>query len=114
MNELEAIREFIIQEHPMDSIVLMQETLDHAIGFSQRVGELANQRELEFHLQYAEKLSELGRMEEETETMRKAKLNGWTAEAKKDLSDLKTLLGSLKSLRMMLMQAIKTRREEPH
>lgn len=96
-----------------DNIQLMEEMLSKSIGYSQWLGGIVNACEAEYHKLYAESLDKLSRLDEETETTRRAKLNSWTADKKRDLQDLKLLYGNLKSIRMALMQGIKTRREEP-
>jgi hypothetical protein len=113
MNELEEIVGFIKQSHISDSIREMELSLDLANGYSQRVGELLNLAIWDYEKEYANKLSDLQTMDDETETTRKAKLNGWLADKKKIVSDLKVANNSLRGIRMSIMQAVKTRREEP-
>lgn len=112
MTELEEIRAFIIEPHIDDSIGQMEEQLEKAIGYSQRVGELANAAEHRYEKAHAECIDRLEALTDETETTRKAKLMGWLADHKKELSDLKVMRNSLKQTSMSLMQAIKTRRDE--
>ncbi len=83
-----------------------------AIGYQQRVGELCNDAELIYTRKMEQELAGLREADEETETTRKAKLNSRTAEEKHDVIFMKNLYSNLKSLRMMLHSAIKTRREE--
>jgi len=91
----------------------MEESLSIAIGYGQRIGELLNEAVHHYERRRASLINELERHEDETETTRKAKLDGWLADDKKLVSDLKNLQTHLKALRMSLFQAIKTRREEP-
>lgn len=112
--ELLDIVQFIKDFRLGDSIKEMEEDLQKAIGYSQRVGELQNEAEFVYHRKYAEQLNKLGMAEDETETTRKVKLESWTAEAKLVWQNLKTMTNSLKAVRMSLMQAIRTRREEPY
>lgn len=93
-------------------IPAMERDLHYAISYEQRVGEALNQAVMDYKLFYAAKLEELGRMEDETETTRKAKLEAWTSEKKRTVDDLKQIKGSLKSIRMALHTSIKNRREE--
>ena len=111
--EIQGIRAFISEKHVSDFIPEMEISLEKAIGFSQRVGELANEAEHDYEVLHAECVTRLERLEEQTETTRKALLSGWLAEAKLKLSNLKVMRQSLKQIQMTLMQAIKTRREEP-
>lgn len=113
MNELEEIRAFISEPHIDDSIGQMEEQLERCIGYSQRIGELANASEHRYEKAHAECIEKLEALADETETTRKAKLMGWLADNKKELSDLKVMRNSLKQTMMSLMQAIKTRRDEP-
>lgn len=113
MTELEEIRAFISEPHIDDSIGQMEEQLEKAIGYSQRVGELANAAEHRYEKAHASFISRLEELTDETETTRKAKLMGWLADNKKELNDLKVMRNSLKQTMMSLMQAIRTRREEP-
>lgn len=105
----EFVESFSVPEHTGT----MEEMIAKTIGYSQWLGGRINTCEADYHKFYAEKLDSLSRMEDETETTRKAKLNAWTADKKHNLQDLKLLNGNLKSIRMALMQAVKTRREEP-
>jgi len=111
---MEDILTFIHQnEHISTEIPAMEKDLQHSIAYQQTVGELLNQAVMEYKLAYADRLSELERMEDITETIRKAKLEAWTAEKKRNVDDLKQIRATLKSIQMSLLQAIKTRREEP-
>lgn len=113
MTELEEIRAFIVEPHIDDSIGQMEEQLERAIGFSQRTGELCNIAEWKYERAHAECIEKLETLVDETETTRKAKMVGWLSDAKKELGDLKVMRNSLKQTIMSLMQAIKTRREDP-
>lgn len=112
MTEYDRIRSFIDEQHIVDAIPKMENQLEKTIGYSQRVGELINLAEHDYRLDYAERLSELKDLEEETETTRRAKLEAWTAAKKKTWQDLRTLYATLRSIKMSLAQAIKTRRSE--
>jgi hypothetical protein len=111
-NELTEIVDFIKQSHVDDAIPNMEISLDLAIGYQQRVGELLNEAIEDYEKGYMNKLDDLSKLDDETETTRKAKLNGWLAPKKRLVADLKTAHGSLKSIQMTLLQAIKTRRTE--
>lgn len=111
--ELKAIADFIKSTGVSDSIHEMEENLSLTIGFSQRVGELVNDAEFAYSKKKEQALDDLGSMEEETEVLRKTKLDSWVAEEKRTWQNLKMMYGNLKALRFVLMQAIKTRRDEP-
>ena len=114
-SELQPIKDFISsRRYISDSIAEMEENLEKAIAWSSRVGELLNEAERRYRLGYAEALNRLQSLEEETETTRKAKLEGLTADLRLDWQNLRNLNVILKSIRMSIMQAIRTRREEPH
>lgn len=113
MNEMVSIAEFIKSTHPSDSIFEMEENLGISIGYAQRIGELVNEAEYNYSVKKSEAMNKLLTIEEETETTRKTKLDAWVASDKKLWQDLKNLQRNLKSIQMSLMQAIKTRREEP-
>ena len=100
-------------KHIATEVPAMESDLQYSIAYQQTVGELLNQAVLEYKLFYAEKLSELEQLNDLTETIRKARLEAWTAEKKRSVDDLKLCKGTLRSIQMSLMQAIKTRREEP-
>ena len=112
MTELEEIKEFIQADKALDSIPTMEQELQAAIGYGQRVGEMLNQAEYDYQEAFAVSLEKLSNAEDETETTRKAKLQNWTKDHKKAVQDLKLMKDSLRSVRMALMQATKTRREE--
>lgn len=114
MNIIEQVTVFVESFEIPDNIGLMEEMLSKSIGYSQWLGGMVNACEGDYHKLYAESLDKLSRLDDETETTRKAKLNSWTADKKRDLQDLKLLFGNLKSIRMALMQGIKTRRTEPY
>jgi hypothetical protein len=114
MTEIETIRNFVLNFKLSDAIPEMEDELETAIGYSQRVGEMISQAEYDYRTAFADALIKLQVMEEETETTRKAKLESWTAEKKMSWQILKNLNTNLKAVKMSLMQAIKTRREEPH
>jgi hypothetical protein len=113
-NEFEDIAEFIRHFSLSDAIPAMEKDLEKAIGYSQRIGEVYNDAEFAYRNKFAESLDRLGSHEDETETTRRAKLKAWTAEERRVRDNLKVTNTSLKIIRMALMQAIKTRREEPH
>lgn len=111
---IDKVKAFVEAAHVSDSIGAMEQDLERATAYAQYIGELANQREEEYKKHYLEQLARLDPMESETETTRKAKLEAWTAEKKRELLNTKLLYQSLKSIRMTLFQAIKTRRTEPY
>jgi hypothetical protein len=112
MNEMLAfVEEF--RTTATSDIPAMEIQLRLAIGYGQRVGELLIESEKAYRLKFAKCLNDLGMMEEETETTRKAKLEAWTAEDKATMQLFKNLYATLKQIRMSLFQAIRTRREEP-
>lgn len=113
MEEITEISKFIRDIAIVDSIPEMEGRLDVAIGYSQRIGELLNEAELNYSVKKAECLNKLRDMEDETETTRKTKLDSWVAEERKLWKDLKNMQTHLRQRIMSLMQAIKTRREEP-
>ena len=110
-NELITIANFIKETVVEDSIGSMEINLSMTIGFSQRVGELVNEAEFNYVKKREQVLSDLLNLNDETETIRKTKLDSWVAEEKKLWQDLKMISGNLKALRFVLMQAIKTRRD---
>lgn len=110
--ELLQIALFIKETKPSDLIGEMEENLFKATGYAQRIGELLNTAEYSYSVNKMKNLEKLESMEEETETTRKAKLDSWSAEDKKLVSDLKNLKTNLRTIQMSLMQSIKTRREE--
>jgi hypothetical protein len=114
MNPIEDITTFVESFSIPDNIQLMEEMISKSIGYSQWLGGRVNAAELDYANYYAECLDKLSRLEDETETTRKARLNSWTADKKRTLQDLKLLFGNLKSIRMALMQGVKTRRSEPY
>lgn len=110
--DIAEIRNFIVSPHVTDHIRGMEVDQEKATGYAQYVGELVNEAEKDlslYEMSCIEKLSE-----DETETLRKTKLKAWTSEKRQFLTDLKLMYANLKSVRMTLMQAIRTRREEPH
>lgn len=110
-NELITIANFIKNTVVEDSIGAMEVNLSMTIGFSQRVGELVNEAEFNYVKKREQVLSDLLGLEDETESIRKTKLDSWVASEKKLWQDLKMIYGNLKALRFVLMQAIRTRRE---
>lgn len=110
--ELLEIAQFIKDTKPSDVISEMEENLYKSAGYSQRIGELLNVAEHSFSVNKMKNLEKLESMDDETETTRKAKLDSWSAEDKKLVSDLKNLKTNLRTIQMSLMQSIKTRREE--
>lgn len=108
---IEEIREFVVTPHVSDFTRGMEADQEKATAYAQYVGELVNLAEQAYSVRRAESLTELG--EDETETLRKVKLEAWTSTEKRNLQDLKNLYRNLKSIRMTLAQAIKTRRTEP-
>jgi len=92
----------------------MEANLSLAVGYSQRVGEMVNDAEFAYRVEFEKHLNRLSASDDETETTRKAKLESWTAEHKRVWQNLRVMNSSLKAIRMSLMQAIRTRREEPH
>jgi hypothetical protein len=113
MEELKEISEFVRDTSISDSIPEMETQLDMAIGYSQRIGELLNEAERAYSLKKADCLNRLRDMENETEVLRKTKLEAWTADEKKLYKDLKNIQVHLKQRIMSLFQGIRTRREEP-
>lgn len=116
MNEINEVLGFIEMYRitSEDAIPAMEVQLRLAIGYGQRVGELSIEAEKTYRLKFAKCLEDLGQMEEETETTRKAKLEAWTADEKAAAQHLKNIYSTLKQIRMSLFQAIKTRRTEPY
>ena len=113
MNIIEDITTFVEGFQIPDNIPEMEDMLSRSIGWSQWLGGIVNACESNYAKLYEKCLGDLSGLEDETETTRKAKLNSWTADKKRELQDFKLLYGNLKSIRMALMQGIKTRREEP-
>ena len=117
MNEIDEIDNFVTaykRGDYSDTIPSLEEGQRLAIGYGQRIGELCADATKAHTLRYAESLERLSTFEDgETETTRKAKLAAWCADEKHALDQLKNLYVTLKSIRMGLSQAIKTRREEP-
>jgi hypothetical protein len=111
--EIKEISDFVRDGVIVDSVPDMERNLDLAIGYSQRIGELLNEAERAYSLKKADKLNLLRDMEEETETTRKSKLEAWVANENKLWKDLKNIHTHIGKRIMSLMQAIKTRREEP-
>ena len=114
MEEILTIAEFVRTSNVSDSIADMEQSLNRAIGYGQRVGEMLNEAQAALAKKRAGFIAELERQEDETETTRKAKLEGAVCEDQKLVADLKNLKTHLREKKMMFMQAIKTRREEPH
>ena len=112
-DEIQTMTMFVRGFRLSDAIPEMEDDLTKAIAYGQRVGELVNEAERDYRVKFAEALNELGAMDEETETTRKAKLEAMTADARLLWQNLKNLNTHLKAARMSLMQAIKTRRDEP-
>ena len=111
MEGIQYILDFIRNnKHISTEVPAMEEDLQYSIAYQQAIGELLNQVVMEYKLFYADKLGDL---QDETETTRKAKLEAWTAEKKRDVDDLKLAKISLRGIQMALLQAIKTRRTEP-
>jgi hypothetical protein len=111
--ELLEIAEFIKKPILSDSIMNLQEGLDKSIGYSQRIGELLNDAEQNYTNKKAQELVRLNQVVGETETTRKTKLESWVSEEKHLWQSLKNIKSNLRSKQMSIMQAIKTRREEP-
>ena len=111
-DELETIVKFIKETEVSDHIAEMEQNIAFAVGFTQRVGSLLNDAECDYAKMKMTYLEQLASKEEETETTRKAKLEAWTADAKRNISNLKLMKTNLRTIQMMLMQAIKTRRDE--
>jgi hypothetical protein len=108
--ELLRIAEFIRDTGNISEIPEMEQTLDKAIGYSHRVGELLNLALLAMRQNravYAEQAKD-----EKAESMRKAKLETLSAEDMKLVDDLKNMKTHLRQRIMRLFQSIKTRREE--
>lgn len=110
--ELLEIAAFIQQESAIDSLPEMEHSLERAIGYGYRVGELVNLAEEDYHRFKGTLINEIRAMEDETETTRKALLDSRLAEKKKLLQDVKNIATHLKAKRMLLHTAIKTRRGE--
>ena len=110
--EIKTISDFVHDVVIVDSPSEMETNLNLAIGYSQRIGELLNQAEMVFSVKKADFLNRLGSMDEETEVLRKTKLDAWVAEDKKLCRDLKNIQTHLKQRIMSLFQAIKGRRGE--
>jgi len=110
--DIAEIRNFIVSPHVTDHIRGMEVDQEKATGYAQYIGELVNEAEKDLSLY---EMSCIEKLEEsETETLRKTKLKAWTSEKRQVLVDLKLMYANLKSVRMTLMQAIKTRRTEPY
>ena len=110
--ELLKIASFIKDFSIPDSIPEMENALTVSIGYKQRIGEVLNDAELVYAKRKETCLASLGEMEDETETLRKAKLEAWTSTEKHQIGVLKNLSSNLKAVQMTLWQAIKTRRDE--
>ena len=85
-DELETIEKFIKETEVSDHIAAMEENIALAVGFTQRVGSLLNDAECDYAKVKMTYLEQLASKEEETETTRKAKLEAWTADAKRNIS----------------------------
>ena len=114
MNELEEVRKFVMGVSFAAHLPELEEYLTLAKGYAQRMGELANEAEQVFTVRRGVAIQQIMRDEELTETMRKQLLESAVAGEKKILSDYKLICHTLRMTIMGLMQAIKTRREEPH
>ena len=112
--EVVKIAQYVRETAISDTIPALESDLNLSIGFGQRIGELLNEAEHNYFTKRASKLNELRAMEDETETIRKTKLDAWVADDKKLYQDLKNIQTHLKALRMMLFSAIKSRRQEPY
>jgi hypothetical protein len=113
-DELNEIYKFVedFRTGGSEAIPELEMQLRLAIGYGQRVGELLNEAERAYRLKCAESLNRLQGDDEETETTRRAKLEAWTSEEKYVWANLRTMFGTLKSIRMSLFQQVKTRRDE--
>ena len=110
--ELLKIASFIKEFEIPDSIPAMEDALTLAIGYRQRTGEVLNDAELIYAKKREECLAKLSTMDEETEILRKTKLDAWTADEKHQVQQVKNLNSNLKSIQMLLFSAIKSLREE--
>ena len=110
--ELLRIASFVKEFAIPGSIPQMEDLLTLSIGYKQRIGEVLNDAELVYAKKKEQCLASLGELEDETETLRKAKLEAWTATEKHQIGTVKNLSSNLKTIQMTLMQAIKTRRDE--
>ncbi len=114
LSELDEIHAFAITGHISDSILDMEVSLQIATGYGQRMGEIVNALEEAHAQKQKEAIDRFSHNEELTETIRKVEIEAYCALAKRQLKDAKGLYQTLRNRRMELMQAIKTRREEPH
>lgn len=111
VEDVREVSEFVRTPQPLDSIGHMEENLAKAIAYSALVGEAINEATFAYERKCGNEVNGLMNREDLTETTRKAMLASITAEDKKLMSDLKGLSRHLRSIEMMLMQAIRTRRE---
>lgn len=113
MTELETIRAFAEQDDLItEHIPEMEQNLQHAIGFHQRIGTMVNEAEELYAKACNDAVEAFWHNEELTETVRKVKINAQTASKKREMQDLKLLYRTLDTRIKSLFQAIKTRREE--
>jgi hypothetical protein len=81
--EVHEIREFILARHTTNQIPEMEEVLERATAYAQRVGEIVNEAEQAYHLKLSEVMGELRNRDEETETSKGAALKARTASERK-------------------------------
>ena len=112
IREIHDISDFVHDIKTVDAIPEMQVQLDLAIGYSQRIGELLNEAERAYSVRKANCIARLGNMEDETEVLRKTKLEAWVADDRKLYKDLKNIQQHLRQRIMSLFQSINTRRME--
>lgn len=113
MNELEFIQDYLKTIRLTADIGALEQNLEHVLGYAQRVGELLNEAEQTYTLARGQALKQFLDREDLTETIRKQLLESAVAEQRKNLADLKLLNHTLRGWQMAVLQAIKTRREEP-
>lgn len=109
MTSPEEIQTFISQRRTHKAIGEMQDDLEKAISYYWQVGDWANQAEEEYEKAHAQKILEIERMDDQTETIRQALMKAYLSPMKRKMLDYKLMQRSLKQIQMTLFQAIKTR-----
>lgn len=114
MIDLEEVRAFIGERHTHKAIGEMQNDLEKAISYYFKVGDLFNEAQEQYEKKHAEKINEIERMDEQTETIRGALLKAALSGEKRKVQEFNLMQKSLKQIQMTLFQAIKTRDYNPH
>ena len=109
MIDLEVVKQFIAERHTHKAIGEMQDDLEKAITYFFEVGEAFNAAQEDYEKKHAEKINDIERMDEQTETIRAALLKASLSGERKRVQDLGLMQKSLKQIQMTLFQAIKTR-----